>query len=77
MRYMIRRARRKWPDARILLGCWLADGNAASLAATLKPDAMAFTLGDAVKACLAAAQGQDAMGRAEQERFSVVAASAA
>ncbi len=60
MRYMIRRARRKWPDARILLGCWLAGGNAASLAATLKPDDMALTLRDAVKSCIAAAQGQNA-----------------
>jgi hypothetical protein len=77
MRYMIRRARRKWPDARILLGCWRADGNAASLAATLKPDDMALTLRDAVKSCIAAAQGQNATVRAEQERFSVVAASAA
>ena len=75
MRYMIRRARRKWPDARILLGCWLADGNAASLVATLKADAMALTLRDSVRSCLAAAQGQGAT--AEQERLSVVAASAA
>ena len=77
MRYMTRRARRKWPDARILIGCWLAEGDAASLAATLKPDAMALTLRDAVKSCLAAAQGQDATARAEQERLSVVAVSAA
>jgi hypothetical protein len=75
MRYMIRRARRKWPDARILLGCWLAEGNAASLVATLKADAMALTLRDAVKSCLAAAHGEGAT--AEQERLPVVAASAA
>ena len=75
MRYMIRRARRKWPDARILLGCWLADGNAASLVATLKADAMALTLRDAVKSCLAAAQGEGAT--AEEDRLPVVAASAA
>jgi hypothetical protein len=78
MRYMIRRARRKWPDARILAGCWLADGDAASsLAATLKPDDLAFTLREAVKSCLAAAQGQDATGRAQQERLSRAAAHAA
>ena len=57
------------------LGCWLADGNAASLVATLKADAMALTLRDAVKSCLAAAQGEGAT--AEQERLPVVAASAA
>jgi hypothetical protein len=74
---MMRRARRKWPDARILLGYWLAEGDAASLAATLKPDAVALTLRDAVKSCLAAAQAQDATARAEQERLSVVAVSAA
>jgi predicted PurR-regulated permease PerM len=77
MRHMMRRARRKWPDARILLGYWLAEGDAASLAATLKPDAVALTLRDAVKSCLAAAQAQDATARAEQERLSVVAVSAA
>ena len=69
MRYMIRRARRKWPDARILLGCWLADGNAASLVATLKADAMALTLRDAVKSCLAAAQGEDATGARARTAF--------
>jgi predicted PurR-regulated permease PerM len=75
MRYMIRRARRKWPDAKVLLGCWLAEGDATSLAATLKPDAVAFTLSDAVKSCLSAARGQGEPGRSE--RLSVVDASAA
>jgi hypothetical protein len=38
---------------------------------------VALTLRDAVKSCLAAAQAQDATARAEQERLSVVAVSAA
>ena len=75
MRYTIRRARRKWPDAKVLLGCWLAEGDAISLAATLKPDAVAFTLSDAVKNCLCAARGH---GEPERpKRLSVVGASAA
>src|SRR5262249_32834485 len=36
MRYTIRRLRRRLPEARILLGCWMADGD--TLRETAKPD---------------------------------------
>ena len=71
------RAAQSRPNAKILLGCWLADGNAASLAATLKPDAMALTLRDAVKSCLARRKAGMQQVAASKNGFPVVAASAA
>jgi hypothetical protein len=56
MRYTIRRMRRRLPDARILLGCWMPDGDAAALRDAAKPDAVATTLRDAVRLCLEAAE---------------------
>ena len=55
MRYTVRRLRRKIPNAQILLGCWMADVDAATLRETAKPDAVAVTLRDAVRLCLEAA----------------------
>ena len=55
MRYTIRRMRRKLPNAQILLGCWMADVDAATLRDTTKADAVATTLRDAVRLCLEAA----------------------
>lgn len=52
MRYSIRRVRRRLPNAKILLGCWMAENDIASLAETLKSDAVANTLRDAAKICL-------------------------
>jgi len=54
MRYTIRRLRRRLPQARILLGCWMADADA--LRETAKPDDVAVTLRDAVRLCLEAAR---------------------
>ena len=56
MRYTIRRLRRKLPEAQIILGCWLADVDVETLRDTAKPDAVATTLGDAVRFCLEAAR---------------------
>jgi len=56
MRYTIRRVRRKFPEAKILLGCWLADAGAAPAGDTVKADGVATTLRDAVSLCLAAAR---------------------
>ena len=56
MRYTVRRLRRKLPNAQILLGCWMPDGDAATLRDTAKPDAVAITLRDAVRLCLEAAE---------------------
>jgi hypothetical protein len=54
MRYTIRRLRRRLPQARILLGGWMADPDA--LRANAKPDDVAVTLRDAVRLCLEAAR---------------------
>jgi predicted PurR-regulated permease PerM len=54
MRYTIRRLRRRLPQARIMLGCWMADADAVGH--TAKPDDVAVTLRDAVRLCLEAAR---------------------
>jgi hypothetical protein len=54
MRYTIRRLRRRLPQARIMLGCWMADVDTLRDAA--KPDDVAVTLRDAVRLCLKAAR---------------------
>jgi predicted PurR-regulated permease PerM len=54
MRYTIRRLRRRLPEARIMLGCWMA--NADTLRDAAKPDDVAVTLRDAVRLCLEAAR---------------------
>lgn len=51
MRYTIRRLRRKLPDATIVLGCWTAE-NVSALAETVKADAVAVSLREAVKLCV-------------------------
>ena len=54
MRYTIRRLRRRLPQARIMLGCWMADAD--PLRDTAKPDDVAVTLRDAVRLSLKAAR---------------------
>ena len=54
MRYTIRRLRRRMPQARIMLGCWMADAD--TLRDTAKPDDVAVTLRDALRLCLEAAR---------------------
>jgi predicted PurR-regulated permease PerM len=55
MRYMIRRVRRRFPDATILLGCWLVDAETAPAADAVKTDGIATTLREAVRLCVDAA----------------------
>jgi hypothetical protein len=55
LRYSIRRVRRRFPDAKILLGSWLADADTAPAADAVKADSIAITLRDAVRLCLEAA----------------------
>jgi hypothetical protein len=55
MRYAIRRMRRKLPGAQVLLGCWMADSDTATLCDVTKADAVATTLREAVRLCLEAA----------------------
>ena len=62
MRYAIRRLRRKLPDAKIVLGCWMADGEPAAINDGTKADAVAVTLRDAAKICLEEATGRPASG---------------
>jgi hypothetical protein len=57
MRYTIRRLRRKLPDAKIVLGCWMAEADTA-LAETVKADAITTTLRDTVNLCLDLARSQ-------------------
>ena len=52
MRYTIRRLRRKLPETKIIVGCWMAEGDTAALADTVKADAITTTLRDTVKICL-------------------------
>jgi hypothetical protein len=59
MRYMIRRLRRKLPNIKVLLGCWLVDGDAVTLGEAVKGDDVATTLRDAVRLCLEAARAPD------------------
>jgi predicted PurR-regulated permease PerM len=59
MRYTIRRLRRKLPNARILLGCWLVEGDATTLGDAVKADDVATTLRQAVRLCLEAARAPD------------------
>ncbi len=52
MRYTIRRLRRKLPETKIIVGCWMAEGDTAALADTVKADAITTTLRDTLKICL-------------------------
>jgi hypothetical protein len=55
MRYSIRRLRRRLPQARIMLGCWMSNG-IDRLRDTVKPDDIAATLKEALGLCLEAAR---------------------
>jgi hypothetical protein len=55
MRYAIRRLRRRLPNVKVLLGCWMVDCDTENLRGLLKADTVAATLRDAVKLCLEAA----------------------
>jgi hypothetical protein len=55
MRYAIRRLRRRLPNVKVLLGCWMADGDTENLRELVKADFVAATLRNAVKLCLEAA----------------------
>lgn len=57
IRYVIRRLRRRLPNARILLACWMFDGT-TGLQDAVKADAIATTLRDAVGFCLEMARAQ-------------------
>ena len=58
IRYTIRRIRRRFPDAKVLLGCWLADADMELTADAVNADGTATTLRDAVRFCLDAASAR-------------------
>ena len=62
MRYTIRRLRRKLPETKIIVGCWLAEGDIAALADTVKADAITTTLRDTVMSCLDQARTDEPEG---------------
>ena len=62
MRYAIRRLRRKLQDSKIILGCWMAEGDPTAIIEATKADAVAVTLRGAVRLCL-----DEASRRPEQE----------
>jgi hypothetical protein len=74
MRYSIRRLRRRLPEAKIVLGCWLAHVDAAMLRETANADVVATTLRDAVKLCLDAARNAAASTDAKAPEANVDAA---
>ena len=74
MRYSIRRLRRRLPEAKIVLGCWVADVDVAMLRETAKADVVATTLRDAVKLCLDAARNAAASTDAKAPEANVDAA---
>ena len=60
MRYAVRRLRRKLPNARIMLGCWVDDADrAASLQEATMADLTAMTLRDATRICVEAARSKE------------------
>jgi predicted PurR-regulated permease PerM len=56
IRYTIRRLRRRLPNAKILLGFWMGEGDIATLQETVKADAVATTFREATELCLTAAR---------------------
>jgi predicted PurR-regulated permease PerM len=66
MRYTIRRLRRRLPQARIMLGRWLAKADTGGLQDATKPDIVVNTLRDAVRLCLEAARKPESPAVAER-----------
>lgn len=77
MRYVVRRLRRKLPNATIILGCWLKNIDPAALEQfrdSAKADLAAASLGEALKLSLRAAGWDDAGEPATADRPVVTAA---
>jgi predicted PurR-regulated permease PerM len=75
MRYTIRRLRRRLPAAQVLLACWKADVDAATLRDSTTADAVATTLPEAARFCLEAARNSSF--RADVQEPSQASATAA
>ena len=48
MRYAVRRLRRRWPDAVIMLGAWQAETDADALGDTIRADRVVSNLDEAL-----------------------------
>jgi AI-2E family transporter len=59
MRYAIRRIRRRFPRANVLLGCWMAASDPSELCDTVKADAAATSVREALRVCVRLASGAD------------------
>jgi hypothetical protein len=75
MRYTIRRMRRILPAAQVLLACWKADVDPATLRDSTTADAVATTLPEAARFCLEAARNSSF--RADAQESSEASATAA
>jgi predicted PurR-regulated permease PerM len=75
MRYTIRRLRRILPAAQVLLACWKADVDPATLRDSTTADAVATTLPEAARFCLEAARNSSF--RADAQESSEASATAA
>jgi predicted PurR-regulated permease PerM len=74
MRYTIRRMRRRLPAAQVLLACWKADVDPATLRDSTKADAVATTLPEAVRLCLEAARNSSLRANLQPIQASATAA---
>jgi predicted PurR-regulated permease PerM len=75
MRYTVRRLRRRLPGAQVLLACWKADVDPATLRDSTEADAVATTLPEAARFCLEAARNSSF--RADVQEPSQASATAA
>jgi predicted PurR-regulated permease PerM len=79
MRYSVRRLRRKLPNAKIILGCWMKEMDPAALEQLrdgAKADLVAASLGEALKLCIESA-GADSRCHTTTKQDEISAKSAA
>jgi predicted PurR-regulated permease PerM len=75
MRYAIRRVRRRFPRAVVLLGSWMAEPGASELCDLVKADAAVTSVREALRICVRLASGADAQpDRSAEEPLRVDAA---
>jgi predicted PurR-regulated permease PerM len=77
IRYTIRRLRRKLPNAQILLGYWMGEGDIANLQETVKADAVATTFREAISLCVEAARSPGAKPRTDMTQAAIQTSAAA
>jgi len=77
MRYFVRRLRRKFPKAIIILGCWVKDIDPTELEMlrqNAKADLVASSLGETVRPCIEATDMEDHRYAASKQEKSTTAA---